>query len=348
MKKTSNSSPPQVPVLKNGYFDVYSLVRDTNYNVYIIIGGRRLGKTFSMLSGLIRDKVQHLYLRRTDADLEVCFTAKKNPYKAVSRETFKDIRLYHKGKDTNIVEFEDEEPVYYYGIGASVSTSGSVRGADMEDIDIMLYDEFINLKPVNTIRKYEGQLFLDLYDTVNNDRDLKGKKPLKAVLLSNANHIDDTLLRTLGLTHIVYTMIMNNESVWHDMERGIYMALLPNDNAITERRRCGAIGRLTQGTSYARMAMENEFVGSYLYDIKEKIDMRAYYPLCAYNDIYFYVNKGDGHIHASWTRSKCPHYNFNTFGEFKKRYGMKIGMQIEGGHMTYQDYNIKIDVSNIF
>lgn len=344
-----NSKDLEIPTIKGGYFDCWQLIKrlEKEVDTFIIIGGRRLGKTFSILKGVIQSEKQHMYVRRTDSDLEECLTYKKNPYRALNKAYGIDVRLVSKGRETNITLFENDEIVTYLGIASSISTSGSVRGAFLEDIEYLVYDEFINLKPVNTLKKKEGNLYLDLYDTANNDRDLRGSKPLKAILLSNANTIDDGLIRTLHLGHIIYEMLNSNSNYYLDEERRIYVALLPNDNEITKKRKKGAIGRLTQDTTYEEMAMNNAFADSYLGDIKEKVNYHEYYPVCSFNNVYFYKHKFDGHIYGSYRKAKCPHYENRTVKKFKRDYGMIIGSQFESGRMKYHNYNVKLDITNI-
>lgn len=335
--------------MNGGYFDCWNMVQNNldNFNIFIIIGGRRLGKTYSILKGIVKDKKQHMYVRRTDSDLEECLTIKKNPYRVLNENENIDVRLYAKGKETNICVYKDNEIVDFLGIASSVSTSGSVRGAYLEDIEYLVYDEFINLKPVNTLRKKEGNLFLDLYDTANNDRDLRGKKPLKAILLSNANTVDDGILRVLKLGHIIYNMVQNEENYYADYERKIYVSLLPNDNEVTNRRKKGAIGKLTTDTGYSKMAMNNDFVDSYFGDIKEKIDYKEFIPLCSVNNIYFYTHKYTGYIYVSYRKAKCVNYTNTTIRKFKRDFGMKVGLQYESGIMRYQNYDVKLDVINL-
>ena len=345
----SNSKKLEIATTKSGYFDCWEMVQNNidDFNFFIIIGGRRLGKTYSILKGLITEKKQHMYVRRTDADLEECLTVKKNPYRVLNKDLDLDIRLYAKGKEMNIVEFEDDNPNEYLGIASSVSKSGSVRGAYLEDIEYLIYDEFINLKPVNTLRKKEGNLFLDLYDTANNDRDIRGSRALKAILLSNANTVDDGIIRTLKLGSVIYQMIINNQNYYADYDRKIYVALLPSDNVITNKRRTSAIGLLTQGTTYADMAMSNEFQNSYFGDIDERVRYNEYIPAFAINNLYFYRHKGDGHLFVSKRKAKCVHYSNNTIRQFKRDYGMIFGSQYESGRMRYQNYDVKLDVINL-
>ena len=345
-----NSKKLEIPIEKNGYFNVWKFVQEheSDFDIFIIVGGRRLGKTYSVLRGLVQDKKQHLYVRRTDSDLDECLTARKNPYRQINNDYRSDVRIVAKGKDKNIMLFENDEVVDNLGYASSVSTSGSVRGAFMEDIEYIIYDEFINLKPVNTLKKYEGNLFFDLYDTANNDRDLRGKKPLKAILLSNANSIDDGLIRQLKLGHVIYEMLSKDTYYYADYERRIYLALLPSNNDISKKREKSAIGRLTGESSYSNMAMKNEFNDSYLGDIYEKVRYQEYNPFCSFNNIYFYKHKGDGHILASYRKAKCKAYTNHTIKKFKRDFGMMIGLQIESGRIHYINYDIKLDVAHIF
>lgn len=338
----------EIPRTMQGYFDCWEMVKNNidEYNLFIIIGGRRLGKTYSILKGLISERKQHMYVRRTDSDLEECLTVKRNPYRAF-KEIGYDVRLYSNNKEKFIATFEDDEVKDILGIASSVSTSGSVRGAYLEDIEYIVYDEFINLKPVNTLKKKEGNLFLDLYDTANNDRDIRGKRPLKAILLSNANTTDDGLIRTLKLGNVIYNMILKGQLYYGDKERKIYIALLPSDNTITNKRRKSAIGKLTSDTGYYEMAMNNAFTDSYFGDIEEKINYTSYYPLFAYNNLYFYKHKSDGHLYVSYRKMKCPIYQTKDLKKLKRDYGMLISAQYESGCMRYQNYDIKLDVINI-
>ena len=345
--KTCNSRL-EIPTVKGGYFDCWKMIQNNldDYNIFIIIGGRRLGKTYSVLKGLIQDRKQHIYVRRTDSDVQECLTVKRNPYRALN--DFWNVKLVAQGKETQIaICNEDDEVEQYLGIASSVSTSGSVRGAFLEDMEYLIYDEFINLKPVNTLRKKEGNLFLDLYDTANNDRDTRGKPPLKAILLSNANTTDDGIIRVLKLGHIIYDMITNDIHYYGDKERKIYIALLPNDNEVTNRRKKSAIGKLVNGTSYGDMAMNNSFTDSYFGDIEKKVRYTEYYPMCAFEKVYFYRHKADGHIYASRRKMSCAHYSQLSLSQFKKDYGMIVGNQFESGRMRYQNYDVKLDVMNI-
>lgn len=337
----------EIPTYATGYFEVWEFVQDTKdkVNVYIIIGGRRLGKTFSMLRGLSINRVPHMYVRRTDSDIDNTLTATKNPYKAINRQYNTDIRIIADKKDKNIMLFEDDEPVAKLGIASSVSTSGSVRGADLEDVVYLLYDEFINLKPTNTIKRKEAQLFFDLYDTANNDRDIRGKEPLKAILLSNANTTEDGIIRSLNIGQEIYNMIKENRNYCYIESKKIYIAMLPDTNEITQQREKSAIGALINGTEYGSMAMKNNFVGAYFGDIVEKVNFQWFQCVFCYEDIYFYKSKEDGHYYLSKrknTLKKDRYYKSENHKKFLRDWGMQLRYQYELNMIEYADYDIKL------
>lgn len=341
----------EIPTTSKGYMNVWEMVQDTKdkVNVYIVIGGRRLGKTFSMLKGVVETRSKHMYVRRTDSDIDNTLTALKNPYKAINRELGTDVRIVADKKDKNIVLYEDDEPVAHLGIASSVSTSGSVRGADLEDIEYLIYDEFINLKPTNTIKKKEGNLFFDLYDTANNDRDIRGKEPLKAILLSNANTTEDGIIRNLQIGEVIYKMIQLNKNWAYIEDKKLYIAMLPCDNEITKQRKKSAIGTLVNNTSYSDMALSNMFVGAYFGDIVEKINYQEYKCVMRYEDIYFYKHKYYGTYLLSKkpnTLSKTRKYTQENHSKFLRDWGMQLKYQYEVNELLYSDYDTKLQFLN--
>lgn len=340
--------PFEIPTTSKGYFDVWEMVQDTKdyVNVYIVIGGRRLGKTYSCLKGVVEGHHRHLYVRRTKSDLDDTLSNQKNPYRAVNNELDTDIRVVPKGKDTNICRFEDDVEVENLGIASSVSTSGSVRGAYLEDIEYLIYDEFINLKPTNTIRKREGDLFFDLYDTANNDRDLRDKPPLKAILLSNANTTQDGIIRNLAIGQDLYEMIRDDKPYLYLEEKKLYIALLPNDNEITSKRKKSAIGTLIKNSSYSNMALANNFVDAYFGDIRDNIDYREYSSFLSMNDrLFLYRHKFDGSLVVSKRKAQVPKqwkYTNETVRDLKLNWGMFLNYYYQTSKIIYSDYDTKL------
>ena len=51
---------------------------------------------------------------------------------------------------------------------------------------------------------------------------------------------------------------------------------------------------------------------------------------------------------ASHRKANCEKYNERTKQAFKRNYGYMFAYYIETGLMFYTDYNVKLEVKNIF
>lgn len=254
-----------------------------------------------------------------------------------------------KVKDSFIVQEdiieEDETKVNIIGYCGALSTFGKFRGADFSDVDVIVFDEFINTSPINTL-KNEFNLLANMIETVNRNRELKGEESVKVILLSNANTLDSGILRTLKLADVIYQMKVNKETVYVDEERDIYLALL-NNKELRDVKSKTKLYRLTQGTQFYEMAIGNEFTQDYFGNVK-KINYNEFTPIVSYDKIYFYKHKSKQLIFASYRKCDCDHYSIETVKAFKRNYGFMILTFMENGLVIFHNYNIKLDVQHIF
>lgn len=330
------------------YTNCYEIVKNSNYFLYIFIGGRGIGKTYSMLRGAYYDNCRCMYLRRTDTEFKNCCDEYNNPYKAINNnencnihiETVKDGAVIY-----NVLEGEEIHKDIV-GYASALSTFGKFRGADFSDVDLIIFDEFINTSPVNSL-KNEALLLFNLIETVNRNRELEGRDSIKVALLSNANTIDDDIIRVLDLADKIQLMKENNETIYTDDERGIYLSLLDN-KAVKDMKMKTRLYRLTKGTSFYDMALENEFTKDYFGDLK-KVNYKELIPICSYNNsIFFYQHKSKDMIFVSHRKADCDDYNDRTIQAFKRCYGYQLAYYIESGNILYSDYGIKLEVKHIF
>ena len=66
----------------------------------------------------------------------------------------------------------------------ALSTFGNLRGVDFSDVDMIFFDEFVPQKNARPI-KAEAEAFFNLYETVNRNRELDGRPPVRVLMLSN-------------------------------------------------------------------------------------------------------------------------------------------------------------------
>lgn len=310
-----------------------------------------------MLRGTYENNDTILYIRRTQTEIDNCVNPYTNPYKAINREYGYNVKLEAAGDNVIIVEEGPDGETSIKGMAAALSTFGKNRGASfegdefMKPVNMIIFDEFINTSGVNTIKR-EDFCFFNLIETVNRNRELTesgeidNKRAIKIVLLSNANTLDNDILRALNLGDLIRKMKEDDAQTITDAERGIYISLLKNDK-IKDLKSKTRLYKLTKGTAFYDMALENEFTTDYFGDVN-KVDYRELQPVVSYNDIYFYKHKSKNIMFASKRRANCPSYNDKTLKAFKRDYGYMLDYFITAGLMFYYDYNIKLQVKHIF
>ena len=328
------------------YTDCHKIVMNTNYFFYIFIGGRGIGKTYSMLKNSYLAGQRVIYLRRTNEILANCCNDVVNPYKAINLNEATNIKVEMAKGLAVIYDVKDEENNIkdIIGYGCALSTFGNLRGADFSDVDIIIFDEFINLLPVRTIKNESVYLF-NLIETVNRNRELDGRPPVKVVLTSNAETIDDDIIRALGLADKIQEMKMNNETKYTDEDRGLYLELLENRTVINMKETT-ALYKLTQGTSYYEMALNNEFTKDYFGDIG-KFNYNELTPVCCYENLYFYQHKSRDLMYVSYRKANCKRFNEHNIKQFKREYGFKVLWYMETSQILYMNYEIKLKVRDL-
>ena len=159
------------------------------------VGGRATGKTYGALEDVrqraLDGQGKFAYMRRTQTQADVAGSPIYCPVKSITQDIFPD----RSGK--NLYQLIDKDK-NVYGYIAALSTFSNLRGFDASEIDWIIFDEFIPESSERTM-KNEGETFLNLYETVNRNRELKGKKPVFVLLMANSNQIAYSILLQLQL-----------------------------------------------------------------------------------------------------------------------------------------------------
>lgn len=329
------------------YYNIWERIEQyPGYNFYIAIGARGPGKTYGALSGLYDRDYKFVYTRLNKNQLSLSCTPKFNPYKKINENRGIDVRI-EKGEPPVIVEYRDGKPFRELGYGVDVSTNGNVRGADMTDIKVMLYDEFTRDPNTRRTLKDEATPFFNLYETISRNREIEGEEPLLCILLSNANTLDNDILRSFGLVDKIMEIKTQHpeQNIFLDDDKGIFVELIDMPE-FREMKKNTAIYRATRGTQFYEMALNNEFTYDYFGDVKQ-IDYRELTPLVHYNKIYFYKHKVKNLLYISYRKSECPGFNDNNKKLFMQSWGFRINMLICAGLVVYQNYSIKMDCRHL-
>ena len=337
---TANAQRGVLTVL-NLFYNIWDVLNASpNLFLYIFIGGRGIGKTYSALQGALDSGKKFMYLRRTDTEVKNCCNEVNNPFLTLNVDLNREVEI---SKLENL--FVIHEGTVQHGIGASLSTFGKFRGSDFSDISYIIFDEFINTSGRNTL-KNEEDLFFNLIETVQRNREITGGDSIKIILLSNSNTLDNGIIRSLNLGEIIRVLKNSDVETYTDEERGILLTL-PKGVGITAEKKKTRLYKLTQGTKFYDMAIQNDFVGDDFETVK-RIPNNQIIPLCQFGKACFYTVKNQDYLYVSYRKNDSPYFDESTIKNFKRQFGILMEYYIENKKIYYSDYDLTLYVENIF
>lgn len=279
--------------LQSGYLDMRK-IRNMNIPFNFIIGGRAVGKTYGALEMAIEDKLMFMLMRRTQTQTDLINKPEFSPFKPLNRDkglnlTTSAISKYNAG----IYDDGQGEP---FGYTCALSTIANMRGFDAEDVDILIWDEFIPEKHERAL-KNEATAFFNAYETINRNRELKGKKPLQVIALANANDLANPIFMELGLVKIAQKMRTKGQETYINNDRGIAIYML-DKSPISEQKSDTAIYRLTKNSDFEKMSIGNSFSGDKIGRVKSK-PLQEYKPIVCIGELCIYEHKSNRTLYAS-------------------------------------------------
>ena len=295
---------------ESGYLNIPAIRKymEENQIVYVFIwGSRGIGKTYGVLLDQIKRNREtgekFIMLRRTKTQTDLITNEKFMPFKTLNHDydlTYRPFSIgsgmyafFESAEEDGKVKPVGEE----IGLAMAVSTSGNVRGYDGYDISFAFYDEFIPLKSERPIRG-EADLLFNTLETIGRNRELQSGKPLYFMGLSNSNNVDNPYFLELGVVDRALKMgSSSNNEIWIDRKRGL-MLICVNKSPIAERKKDTSLYRLTAGTDFQKMALDNEFVNVTTQSVKS-MDLKHYDPLVTIGGICIYKRKGTNQYYIS-------------------------------------------------
>lgn len=331
---------------------------------YIVVGGRGKGKTYGTLKDCYEDKIQFIFTKRTNRDVDLLtagsgslgaakskFGMDFSPFKSINRDLGCNVKAFKIddgiGGFWNCAPDDDGEEVAEglpIGTLISLNSVSKFAGFDMSDSEWLIFDEFIP-RPWEKVNRKEGDQLLDLYKTVQRDREHRGKPPLKLICLANAVSISNSVTNILEVVDILADMAAYGTEYYYDPDRGIMIHLLPNDEAFDEKEKESMLFKAMGNTDWGKMAFENEFAYNDTSSVN-KVQLKGYKCVCSYiyKDKTTYIYQKDGHYYVSGIRGNTEiQYNLKRENEQKKfYYDMVLDLRNEciEGNVTFQKYSM--------
>ena len=291
--------------LPGGWLDV-ARINALKFPFVFVYGGRGIGKTFGeadIIAGQGRGKT--LFLRRTKTEYDIITSDEMNTFSDYNVETGHSLKF--EGQRGFSLIKENGENV---GLCAALSTFSNLRGGGFEQfgIDFLLYDEFIPERHKSKIRN-ESDVLMNIYETINRNRELKGSDPLKLRCFANSNDIRNPVFIGLNLVTMAEKMLKRDAEMQIDTERGVVL-IDCRKSPISKRKAETALYRLSAGSDFFNMAIKNEF-NSGLFPSKPR-RLIEYRPIVSVGEIGIYQHKAKRMLYVSSAVSpSAPRYTAN-------------------------------------
>lgn len=280
--------------LESGYLDMKSII-ESEYPFIFVPAARGTGKTYGSLKYHIENENRILLIRRTKQEAELQARSNTTSYKTVFDDLDLDYKCLPCGQAGYGTVISGDHDVAYV---ASLKTFASVRGLDFSDIDYIVYDEFIAEPHVPKI-KNEGMALANLYETVNRNRELQGRKPVQLLCLANSvNMANDTFIY-FGLIEEAEAMLKTDTEV---SVVGNKLLIIPQHSPISERKAETALYKAVND-EYAQMAIHNQFIlNDFTYVQRRKLS--EYVCLYQVGDLFVYKHKSNNEFYVTFSKAQ--------------------------------------------
>lgn len=319
------------------FFDIADYEEDIKA-LSIIIGGRGIGKTYGALDYLIRNKKRFIYMRNTKTQIGESATDFGNPFKRLNKDKGYNIHIYPEKEHFNII---DDSTGLNIGYACPLSIFENYRGADISDVDYVLFDEFIENRTL-TFDQYK--CFVNMRETVGRNRELLGEEPLYNILLSNSQSLNNPILVGENLIPIIEGMKRSGQLKHKTKDLLLFLPV----SEISELKKNTSLYRGKEGTRIYKENLQNEFANDSFYGV-EKRNIKEYKPLCKIDDMYIYIHKSNGskyicNIQATNIPEFSSRDNALTFYQFIGRFLM---LEYARGSVKFSDFTTKTKLLKI-
>ena len=288
--------------LDNGFVNMPRLFASRLPFIFVV-GGRGTGKTYGALEYVRKqalDGNKFIYMRRTQDQVDKISQDDFSPFKSIDELTG-TITTVQKmaGKTFSFIDAPSDKTLGYC---FALSTFAKMRGFDASDVATLVFDEFIPEKHERQI-KNEAEAFFNAVETINRNRELTGGEPLQCVLLSNANNMGNPLFLELGLVSRATKMLSKGVDTYRDEKRGLMLVIIQN-SPISEAKKQTALYKLTAGSSFQKMAIDNDF-DEQCSNLRHA-PLKELRPLVGVGEITIYTHKSENWLYVSTHRTGSP------------------------------------------
>ena len=305
--------------LESGYINQDRILSSADSFIFEI-GPRGTGKSYGILKYILDRKIKFMMLRRTQTEADMISTAVTNPFKAIMMNNY-GLQISPESISKNLSAFTvpgptEDDPPERIGYLAALSTFATIRGADLSDVDLIFYDEFIPEKHQRPI-KDEYAALMNVYETVNRNRELQGRKPVQLVCAANSNDIANPIFIGLEIVDRIARMMKKGIEMYKDPEKSLAVYMFMK-SPISDKKAQTSLYKLTAGNDFQNMALRNMFDLDTRY-ISSR-NLREFKPVVKIGELIIYEHKSRKEFYARCGSSGTVPHVFSTTDIDRKRF----------------------------
>lgn len=289
----------------SGYLSIPAVLHH-GFTYNFIIGARGVGKTYGAIKYVLENNITAIYLRRSQKAVDILNQYVYSPFKPVVTDM--GLCCEYAKAAPGSVALRDKNSGHVYFYTAALSTFAGLRSFDMSAVTMIIFDEFIPEATESCHIKNEYEAFLNMYESVNRNRELDGQQPVKFLGMANANRLDNPIFMGLNLVSVLDKMMHDGTEIYYNKYRSISVINVMR-SPISERKAKTALYRLSAGSTYAKMALQNDF-NLDTSDIIGVQQLIQYKPLVNVGELCIYRKKSGQDYYVSCRKSSgsAPYY----------------------------------------
>lgn len=309
-----------------------------------IFGGRGTGKTFNSIYEDYEDRNIFVYARRKQTEIDLLgsnnMSLSMNPFEQINLKKGTEMSVEKLNKNIWGVFDGYEDNKRHIGYMMAMTTIGNIRGFSGDIIQDILYDEFIPQKNDKAVKDESG-MFFNAYETINRNRELDGLPPVRCYLMTNSNVLKHPLLEDLNLIPKIERMQKKKQTFIDLPDRDCTITMIDNAE-FKEKKKKTALYKLTQGTKYYEMAIENSFAYEDFSNIKS-LALQEFTPVCAISGITIYKHKSESFYYVSPHYQKCETFKDTQQDRirFTTYYSRPLYLEYEHNNVFFENYVVK-------
>ena len=314
----------------DGWFNAPDVINDPAVFIFCT-GARGTGKTYGVLKYLIEKRETFIYLRRTQEEADLQGKEETSSLQKIIEDLGRDA-LYGKiAKKISSLYIDSGVHIFC----CALSTFASVRGVNFSDVKYIVYDEMIPEAHAHRI-KHEGMALMNLYETVNRNRELSGEDPVKFIGLSNSLNIANDIFIEFNLISDAEQMLSSGEEI---RRIGNKLLIIMQNSPISEKKQKTALYQAASD-DFIAMAIKNKFILNDFSYVRKR-NLREYLPYMQIGDLYVYDHKSTDEFYVSFSRCEAKEkYQANTNDLRRlRREQWDLYCDYLDGYVRFENYN---------